>query len=576
MLIKASFQELGRGDRDKSLSLLLLHTALHTAAAVSEPVRDLATNRKVHAELNARAAYEFRKLVMKTEDQTPPGTDPERRPKQINGNFRPIGVHKEVGESADPTRPIPMVGPGGKHVWRWDASGEVGFEAESLHAILRGGDKNRRRIPIDTYYPDGRTTTAGCYHRGSHVWDRLVAKWRLSDFRDYRYPAHEEATYALLKGEKLFDPRQMEKTPSAEWRAKDIYGNTVDYILTGFAGMMEQPYTLIGAKELGIRKRRPMVDEYNYTRSRHGFSISMENGRETWRSRGSLSHNRPKATLHPRREGEWLNENHQHGYGGRPLMDDEGYVLMHDGTPWMVFERITEMNEFRCEKGLRHTLPWKTEVVARRMKTPFEFFRKGEITWHGKDGSEEVLIATVDNDNGVPFPATDRHGLGYLFEGFNLFEKPIEIGGERYWIGTGSPGNYVEDYGVVLGFRREADGPIGRYTLATCEEGDLDNCARGFAENYGLTWTGRADIFFDEKAQPWAILHAVDYDNLPPGFPKTGWPPAHQFDYYFRNQFVVPIEFVIKNGMPTIQFVDPFVSSHPEQPRVPTRKKQRT
>jgi hypothetical protein len=556
MLLKASFLELGRREEHRSLFLLILHLVHTTTPEADSLVRDLAASRSEHAELHPEAAYAFRKLFIKAEDAPSPIRPPERRPKQVNGNYRPVGCQRDLTESADPTRPIPIMGPEGRVVYRWDASGEDGFEANSLDCILRGGDMNRRRIKMAIYYPDGRTTTGGCYHRGSHVWDKLVVKWRIEDFRDYRFAEDDARAYESLHQEISFAP------PAADGsrRAYDIYGNAVDYVMTGFAGMMEQPYSLDGAAALGITTRRPMIEDYNYTRSRHGFTITLEEGREIWRSRGSLSHNRPKATLNPGREGEWVNENHQHGYGGRPLMNEDGYVVFHDGTPWMIYERVTEMNEWRCEQGLRHTLPWKTEVVARRMKTPYEFFRKGERTWHGKDGSQEILIASVNNPQGVPFPATDRHGMGYLFEGFNVASEPVQIGHHSYWIGTGSPGNYVEDYGVILGYRREEEGPIGRYTLATGPDGDLENSARDFAANYGLTWTGRADIFFDTAMQPWVIMHAVCKDTLPAGFPLTGWPKASEFEYYFRNQYIVPVEFVEVNGRPSLRFLDPFAA----------------
>lgn len=563
MLLQASYLELRRGEKHKSLFLNLLYFVHLTSPESDSLVRSLPESRSQHADLNPEAAYEFRKLFLRAEDAPGPLRAPERRPKQVNGNYRPIGCQRDLTESADPTRPIPIFGPEGRVVYRWDASGEDGFEANSLDCILRGGDMNRRRIKMAIYYPDGKTTTGGCYHRGSHVWDKLVVKWKIDDFRDYRFAQDDPRAYESLHKEILFAPA----VESGERRAYDIYGNAVDYVMTGFAGMMEQPYSLIDAAAFGITSKRPMVEEYNYTRSRHGFTIAMENGRETWRSRGSLSHNRPRAAMDPRREGEWLNENHQHGYGGRPLMNEEGYVIFHDGTPWMIYERVTEMNEWRCERDFRHTLPWKTEVVARRMKTPYEFFRKGERTWHGKDGAQEILLVSVNNKQGVPYPATDRHGMGYLFEGFNVASEPVRIGDRSYWVGTGSPGNYVEEYGVVLGYRPAEEGPIGRYTLATGDDGDLENSAREFAANYGLTWTGRADLFFDNEMQPWVIMHAVCKDTLPNGFPLAGWPKPEEFEYYFRNQYIVPVELVEKNGRPSLRFLDPFAAGEAAAPR---------
>ncbi|RYZ96356.1 MAG: hypothetical protein EOP11_23595, partial [Proteobacteria bacterium] len=187
MLLKASYLELGRGEKAKSLFLNFLYLVRITTPEADGRVLSLSESRSEHAELHAAAAYEFRKLFLKAEDA--PGLRPrapERRPKQINGNYRPIGAQRDLTESADPTRPISILGPDGKIVYRWDASGEDGFEANSLDCILRGGDMNRRRIKMAIYYPDGRTTTGGCYHRGSHVWDKLVVKWRIADYRDYR------------------------------------------------------------------------------------------------------------------------------------------------------------------------------------------------------------------------------------------------------------------------------------------------------------------------------------------------------------------------------------------------------
>jgi hypothetical protein len=115
----------------------------------------------------------------------------------------------------------------------------------------------------------------------------------------------------------------------------------------------------------------------------------------------------------------------------------------------------------------------------------------------------------------------------------------------------------VEDYGIVLGFRAVEDGPIGPYSMDLTADGDLKNIAQDFSKKYGITWTGRGDIFFDKKGAPWIIFHGVDIDNLPPNFPKTGWPKPEEFESYFRNQIIAPLEFYSEGGKPTARIVDP-------------------
>jgi hypothetical protein len=438
-----------------------------------------------------------------------------RRVKQITGNDRGVQTtpndYASFFEAADPTRPMPFISSQGKRGWRWDASGRDSFFANSLEEILRGGSLDSKRVRNFRRYRDG-TWLDGNEGDGAYGWDGLLVKYR-------------------------FGNRELN---------------------VGYLGVMEQPYRLLGAAARGITSRKPTVHEYNYTRTRHAFDIQYDHaGNEIWTDHGSVS----EAT--PGTDGAWISAGHAHGYGGRPLMDENGFAVQYDGSYWMIFERVTEQRAETGADGRVNYLPWVTQEVARRMADPYRFYRKGERLSDGRPADEEILIAGISpaptqlSPHPTPFPSSDRRGLGYLVEGFNLMASPQKIGNQYFWIGFTSANNYVnKDYGVQLWFREYGAGPIGRYTPATDASGDLANWVHDFSERRHYTWVGRADGFSSGGNGLWLIAHGVDESTLPMSFPRSGWPSPEQAPYYARSQLLLPFHFTVKNNMPGLQIED--------------------
>lgn len=443
------------------------------------------------------------------------------RPKQITFNhWNPkIPGEPDFTEAADPTRPISSLD--GK-TYRVDASGKDGFRYTSLDQLFRGGNQDTKRFPTIKRWKDG-TATSGPYHTGNHGWDGLVAKW----------PIH------------------------------NAQGKIIGHQEVAYLGMMEK-----------INGATPTMPLHNYTRSRHAMTISYENGVEVWTSQGSVFGHQPLAPSTDERvpmgeRGQWVSKNHHHGYGGRPLMDNDGYVFQWDGSYWMIFEQVMEQKVVSHGDGAVGYLPWITEVVARRMKNPYEAYRKGERLPDGRPADETVVICSVKDGNGTFNPASDRHGMGYLIEGFNLMGSPVVIDGKKFWIGFASPNNYTESYGVTLWYRAEKDGPIGPYQPLKDETGAWKDITAEFRKRYGLLgWFGRGDGFFTPqdlkimmagmREVPFKMIaHGVNPLSIPKGFPISGWPTAEQYNFYIRSQWLLFGRFYLENGAPAVRWIDP-------------------
>lgn len=460
----------------------------------------------------------------------------EERPKQLTFNHwvPHIPTETEPYEAADPTRPMPTLD--GRI--RVDASGRDGFLFPAMETFLHGGNHDRYRFRTTKKWADG-TPTSGPYHTGNHGWDGLVAQWPVKNAR----------------------------------------GRITGYQEVAYLGMMEQPYRLVGARDAGITAREPVMPRDNYTRTRHALDIErLADGSEIWTSRGSVT----GAT--PGTEGKWISPGHHHGYGGRPLMDNDGRVIEWDGSPWMIYEEVSEQKARKNAEGTVRYLPWVTEVLARRMKSPYAVYRKGERLPDGRPADEVRKLCSVRDRDGRFNPASDRHGDGYLIEGFNLVGRPVPINGKRYWIGFASPNNYTESYGVTLWYRPAALGPIGSYQPVVDDQGVWKDVTAGFRERYGLTgWFGRADGFFtaqdlagiaaiearakgalgkafggnlNEEVPIKLVAHGVNPKSLPEGFKIIGWPTAREYNYYLRAQWLLFARLYEKNGQPDLRILD--------------------
>lgn len=469
-----------------------------------------------HSQAPAAEEQRIDARLSRAQEADPPAGPVLERPKQLTFNYWSPHVPGEGDpqEAGDPMRPILM--PDG--LWRVDATGRSGFRFPTLETFLRGGNHDSRRFPIVRRWADG-TRTDDPAHPWIDGWDGAIAKWPVRDSR----------------------------------------GRVTAYQLVAYLGMMEQPYRLIGAQGDELHERFPSMDLHNFSRSRWAFHVAVVNGVETWTAIGPVMGNKPLAPsrdprvpMHER--GQWVSPGHHHGYGGRPLMDNDGVVMEHDGTPWMILEMVTEQKTVDHGGGATGYLPWITEIVAVRMKSPFEAYAPGERLPDGRTAEGYVKLCSVRDKDGSFNPASDRHGLGYLIEGFNLMGRPVRIGRKSYWVGFASPNNYTGAYGVTMWIREESLGPIGEYTPLVDDAGVWRDITAEFRRQYGMPgWFGRGDGFFTpEQLKRMAagtgaggevpfqmIAHGVNRQSLPPGFALSGWPAHGTYAFYLRAQWLL-------------------------------------
>jgi hypothetical protein len=463
-----------------------------------------------------------------------------RREKQYNGNAKgrhsPDGVQTRhrISESPDPARPLQLRVNGKSYACVY-SSGRYKMCFADVETFLRGGLQNRWRETITDLFEDGRGMR-GPYHTGSLKWDAYLVPW------------------------------------------PDGKGGTT-YV--GYGGAMVQPYKMVGAPSNA--RKLPEVALHNPSRDRHAFSVEFAaDGKEIWHDRGSVHGNRPHydGMIKPNELGidaDWIGPEAFHGYGGRPLQNQDGTPMIWDGTPWFTYERVTEVKTvIHPVSGKPERLPGKTEIRAQRMKNPYLLYRPGDSLPDGRTVGEEVVIFNVDSPansgdakRAEPYPATSRGGAnGHLVEGFNPSWGTIAIKGEKFYVATVSTGNYVDGggtgayYGANLLYRRAADGPIGTWLPVLDDHGDLTNFTKEFEDRYNLSWVGRLDIFphttrrqspdgtVNSVEEYWALGHGIDLDTLPKEFPRSGFPPAHQFEMAFRNGYILPVEWDLKDGKP--------------------------
>lgn len=209
-----------------------------------------------------------------------------------------------------------------------------------------------------------------------------------------------------------------------------------------------------------------------------------------------------------------------------------------------------------------------------------------------EDGTVKVITKNVPQ--GEP---------ALLNEGLNLVPGVVQIGKKRYFLGTNSGGEYTsgqplpgskEDtqYGAYLWFREEHEGPVGAYhPVLTADGKNLEDQLRDLRQMYLFSWgPGRAQAFKEEVAHAdaaksgaakgvstkgvsedegdfdivnengrwWLKLHAVDVHRVKNGLPKAGYVGQPMFnDGFRRHQMTIPISFVEKNGLPSIEIDDP-------------------
>jgi hypothetical protein len=224
---------------------------------------------------------------------------------------------------------------------------------------------------------------------------------------------------------------------------------------------------------------------------------------------------------------------------------------------WVISEEVTRRVN---ETGIPAEV---TEIVARRMISPFQATSEGKVT-----------LVTVNDKNGQPHPDSDRgekmahtkliegfRPTSVTPEGLRITKRAERVGGslrlvdipvaeqKEYFFLTGSPGNFAgDDYDAILAYRE--GGAIGTYQIINDRDGvRWKRYLAGIKKAYNLSWAGRGAFLQDDDGAWWLMFHAVDKDLKPYGS-YSGVIPANTPEYH-RNLYVVPVDFYLnENGEP--------------------------
>ncbi len=205
-------------------------------------------------------------------------------------------------------------------------------------------------------------------------------------------------------------------------------------------------------------------------------------------------------------DGKWATDEHEHGYGGRLLLDEDGVLVPWDGTYWFNHKRVYDL-------GSHGNQPWKTANFARRVKNPYKLYWRGDRLPNGNVAANNVRSkhitpeATPGNPDPAPYRTSDQNGMGYLVEGHNIMGNSIRITRR-------GPHRWSADQFHAGIFAPKPHHMVG----------------------------ARGSLLPQEQALG---------DGL------KGWPSHDQFEFYLRAGYILPLELRWQNGQPVIEVLDP-------------------
>jgi len=260
--------------------------------------------------------------------------------------------------------------------------------------------------------------------------------------------------------------------------------------------------------------------------------------------------------------GNWIQTDAQgqvifnHGYGGEPITlqngdlfeDERGYV------PFL-YEMVVEQKDVRDNNspdGIRR-IPYRTAIVLTYLDRTL-----------GRVMEPARIIFDVYKSGRTPWAAANRPTSGPLVEGPHIevrFDgKPVESMSELRRFRSQknrieyqmlfSAGDFFGHYGSFMAI---SYGNLNSFRPVTDERGELYDLTAPLRVLF--TWIGRP-VSFHVDGKEYLLIHGVDRLSLPQGFSLEGAPQGNQWQYYKRQQIVVPVERYIEGGHWKIRIKD--------------------
>jgi hypothetical protein len=413
-------------------------------------------------------------------------------------------------EVPDPTRPESIELPNGEKKFVIGFSGQNIMMLNSLEELVRGGTKDVQEVILTNKFGfryGGETDSSGRplgYAFDSSTWDVGV----------FKYPKPD--------------------------------GTTGLRVVAGAMG------TGTDGKPFLIK------DGYNNTRSRLFFEAEFRQTPDGYR----LFAGNPTSPLNKEtpKDGNWIQKDENgkvifsHGYGGEPvtLLNGELFVDSRGYVPF-VHETVVEQRETVDRDGSVHKIPYRTALV---------------VTYLDKTLSKVMeptkIILDVFKPDGSVYAAAQRPTAGPLVEGAHVevqFNgKPLESMAQVRDLQKSnkqidfqilfSAGEYFGTYGsyMAMGF-----GGFDNVKPMVDDKGELVDITAPLRVLF--TWIGRP-VSFHVGAQEYLLIHGVDRSSLPEGITLDQRPKDNEWQYFKRQEIVVPIERTLEKGIMKIRLKD--------------------
>jgi hypothetical protein len=416
-------------------------------------------------------------------------------------------VTDEDHEVPDPTRPLQIELPTGQKKYVIGFSGQNIMLLDSLETFVKGGSFRVDKVDLrnENGFPyggeiDPATGRPLGYAFDSSTWDVAVFRYR---------------------------------DPSGDTKLKVLAGA----MATGNDG-------------------RPLLikDGHNNTRQRLFFDAEFRDN--------LLFATNPKAPLNKGLpvDGNWIERDgngkiiFSHGYGGEPMTLKNGDLYV-DERGWVPFvhETVVEQKNERNPDGSIHKIPYRTAIVVTYLdQTLSKIMRPAEI------------IFDVFRPDGQVWKAANRPTAGPLVEGPHIEVqydgKPVEslsqlraLRKKRAGIGFQmlfSAGEYFGTYGSFMAY---SEGDLHHMKALTDEKGELTDITAPLRVLF--TWIGRP-VSFHVGDQEYLLIHGVDRSGLPEGIELDTLPRPHEWQYFRRQEIVVPVERYMDKGMRKLRMKD--------------------
>jgi hypothetical protein len=426
------------------------------------------------------------------------------------GNFVRI-VTNEDHEVPDPTRPLQIELPNGDKKFVIGFSGQNIMLLNSLEKFVKGGS-----FPVD--------------------------KVELLNKNNYPYGGEIDPATGRPMGY-AFDSSTWDV---AVFRYRNNQGETKLKVLAG-------------AMADGADGRPLLIrDGHNNTRQRLFYDAEFVPVQDKF----LLTASNPKAPLNPGLpvDGNWIERDtsgkiiFSHGYGGEPITLQNGDLYV-DERGWVPFvhETVVEQKNERNADGTITKIPYRTAIVVTYLDPTLSKIMQPAET-----------IFDVFRPDGKIWKAANRPTAGPLVEGPHLevqFEgKPVQsmaqlrsLRNKRSSIGFQmlfSAGEYFGTYGSYMAY---SQGDLHHMKAVTDADGELTDITAPLRVLF--TWIGRP-VSFHVGNQEYLLIHGVDRSSLPEGIVLDTLPKGDQWQYFRRQEIVVPVERTMDKGLPKLRMKD--------------------